>query len=326
MTDLQGARVLVTGGAGLVGSHIIDGLVADEGVAEVVVLDDFTRGTDANLAPARAVAGDRITVIKGDIRDRATVVDATAGIDVVFHQAAIRITQCAEDPRLAVEVLVDGSYNVYEAALDAGVKKIVSASSASVYGQAEELPTTERHHPWNNDTIYGAAKVFNEGMLRSFHRTRDLDYVALRYFNVYGPRMDIFGVYTEVLVRWMERIEAGQAPIIHGDGSQTMDFVFITDIARANIAAAKATVTDEVYNVGTGTQTSLLQLAEALTKVMGSDLKPEHGDERKLVSVQDRKADVSKATRDLGFTASVDLDEGLTRLVEWWRAAKAQES
>jgi nucleoside-diphosphate-sugar epimerase len=323
MTDLKDARVLVTGGAGLVGSHLIDGLVGDEGVREVVVLDDFSRGTSQNLDPAMAAAGDRITVIKGDIRDRSTVADAMAGIDVVFHQAAIRITQCAEDPRLAVEVLVDGSYNVYEAAIDAGVRKVVSASSASVYGQAEELPTTERHHPWNNDTIYGAAKVFNEGMLRSFHRTRGLDYVALRYFNVYGPRMDIFGVYTEVLVRWMERIEAGQPPLIHGDGSQTMDFVFITDIARANLCAAKADVTDEVYNVGTGTQTSLLQLAQALSKVMGSDLGVEHGEDRKLVSVQDRKADVSKATRDLGFTATVDLEAGLTRLVDWWRAAKA---
>jgi UDP-glucose 4-epimerase len=322
MADLTDARVLVTGGAGLVGSHIIDELVGAEGVREVVVLDDFSRGTEQNLAPAMAVGGDRITVVKGDIRDRSTVVAAMDGIDVVFHQAAIRITQCAEDPRLAVEVLVDGTYNVIEAATDAQVRRVVAASSASVYGQAEELPTTERHHPWNNDTIYGAAKVFNEGMLRSLHRTRGLDYVALRYFNVYGPRMDIFGVYTEVLVRWMERIEAGQAPLIHGDGSQTMDFVFITDIARANIAAARSDVTDEVYNVGTGTQTSLLGLAAALSRVMGSELAPEFGPQRALVSVQDRKADVSKATRDLGFTATVDLEEGLSRLVDWWRAAK----
>jgi UDP-glucose 4-epimerase len=324
MTSLRDARVLVTGGAGLVGSTITDALLADEEVAEIVILDDFSRGTPQNIEAAGSSG--KVTVVKGDIRDRTTVADVMAGIDVVFHQAAIRITQCAEDPRLAVEVLVDGTYNVIEAATDAGVRKVVAASSASVYGQAEELPTTERHHPWNNDTIYGAAKVFNEGMLRSFHRTRGLDYVALRYFNVYGPRMDIFGVYTEVLVRWMERIEAGRPPLIHGDGSQTMDFVFITDIARANICAAKADVTDEVYNVGTGTQTSLLQLAEALTRVMGADLAPEFGPQRALVAVQDRKADVSKAARDLGFTAQVPLEEGLAQLVEWWRAARGRNA
>jgi len=318
---LQDARVLVTGGAGLIGSTITDLLVDEEAASEVVVLDDFTRGTPQNIE--HAVATGRVTVLKGDIRDRGTVVEAMSGIDVVFHQAAIRITQCAEDPRLAVEVLVDGSYNVIEAASDQGVRKVIAASSASVYGQAEVLPTTERHHPWNNDTIYGAAKVFNEGMLRSFHRTRGLDYVALRYFNVYGPRMDIFGVYTEVLVRWMERIERGEAPVIHGDGSQTMDFVFSTDIARANICAAKADATDEVYNVASGTTTSLLELAATLSKVMGSDLAPEFGPDRKLVSVHSRLADVQKATDEIGFTATVDLEEGLRRLVDWWRASRA---
>jgi UDP-glucose 4-epimerase len=321
MTTLSDARVLVTGGAGLIGSTITDLLVDEEGVSEVVVLDDFTRGTEQNLE--QATASGRVTVIKGDIRDRETVVDAMDGIDVVFHQAAIRITQCAEDPRLAVEVLVDGSYNVIEAASDRAVRKVVAASSASVYGQAEVLPTTERHHPYNNDTIYGAAKVFNEGMLRSFHRTRGLDYVALRYFNVYGPRMDIYGVYTEVLVRWMERIERGEAPMIHGDGSQTMDFVFSTDIARANICAAKADVTDEVYNVASGTTTSLLELAQALSRVMGSDLPPEFGPERKLVSVHSRLAEVSRASDEIGFTATVDLDEGLRQLVDWWRGTRS---
>ena len=163
-----------------------------------------------------------------------------AGIDLVFHQAAIRITQCAEEPRLALEVLVDGTFNVLEAAVAAGVRKVVAASSASVYGLADEFPTTERHHPYANDTLYGAAKVFNEGMLRSFHAMYGLDYVALRYFNVYGPRMDVHGLYTEVLIRWMERIEAGQPPLILGDGTQTMDFVFTDDIARANLLAADA--------------------------------------------------------------------------------------
>ena len=171
------------------------------------------------------------------------------GIDVVFHQAAIRITQCVTEPRLALEVLVDGTYEVVEAAADAGVRKVVAASSASVYGLAEEFPTPERQHPYANDTLYGAAKVFNEGLLRSFHAMRGLDYVMLRYFNVYGPRMDIYGLYTEVLIRWMERIEAGQPPLILGDGQQTMDFVFTEDIARANLLAATSDATDEVFNI-----------------------------------------------------------------------------
>ena len=180
------------------------------------------------------------------------------GMDVVFHQAAIRITQCAEEPRLALEVLVDGTFNVIEAAARRGVRKVVAASSASVYGLAEQFPTAENHHPYANDTLYGAAKVFNEGLLRSFHAMSGLDYVALRYFNVYGPRMDIHGVYTEVLVRWMERIAAGKPPLIFGDGSQTMDFVYVEDIARANVLAADADVDDEVFNVASGVETSLL--------------------------------------------------------------------
>src|SRR5262249_52592305 len=178
------------------------------------------------------------------------------GIDLVFHQAAIRITQCATEPRLALEVLVDGTYNVVEAAAREGVRKVVAASSASVYGLAEEFPTTESHHPYGNDTLYGAAKAFNEGLLRSFHAMSGLDYVALRYFNVYGPRMDVHGLYTEVLIRWMERISEGLPPLIYGDGTHTMDFVHVEDIARANILAATADVNDEVFNVASGEETS----------------------------------------------------------------------
>src|SRR5580693_3116793 len=258
---IRGARCLVTGGAGTIGSTIVDQLT-DAGAAEVIVLDNFVRGRRENLATA--LASGKVQVTDGDIRDRQLVAKVMAGVDVVFHQAAIRITQCATDPRLAVEVLVDGTYEVVEAAANAGVRKVVAASSASVYGLATEFPTAEDHHPYANDTLYGAAKTFNEGLLRSFHAMRGLDYVALRYFNVYGPRMDIYGLYTEVLIRWMERIEAGQAPLILGDGTQTMDFVFTEDIARANLLAAEAGITDEVINIGTGTETSLTELAQTL--------------------------------------------------------------
>jgi UDP-glucose 4-epimerase len=190
---MQGQRCLVTGGAGTIGSTITDQLVA-AGAAEVVVLDNLVRGRRQNLSAA--LASGRVRLVEGDIRDRALVASLMAGVSVVFHQAAIRITQCASEPRLALEVLVDGTYEVVEAAADAGVGKVIAASSASVYGLAEEFPTPERHHPYANDTLYGAAKVFNEGLLRSFAATRDLRYVALRYFNVYGPRMDVHGLYT----------------------------------------------------------------------------------------------------------------------------------
>src|SRR5689334_23472127 len=218
-----------------------------------------------------ALGRGKVRIVEGDIRDRRLVTDLMSGIDLVFHQAAIRITQCAEEPRLALEVLVDGTYEVIEAAADAGVRKVVAASSASVYGLAEQFPTTERHHPYANDTLYGAAKTFNEGLLRSFHAMRGLDYVALRYFNVYGPRMDVHGLYTEVLIRWMERIEAGQPPLILGDGTQTMDFVDVRDIARANLLAAESDLTDEVFNVASGTETSLKELATGLLEAMGAD-------------------------------------------------------
>lgn len=314
---ISGARCLVTGGAGTIGSTIVDQLVA-AGAAEVIVLDNFVRGRAENLATA--LASGKVQVTDGDIRDRQLVARVMAGVDVVFHQAAIRITQCATDPRLAVEVLVDGTYEVIEAAADAGVRKVVAASSASVYGLATEFPTAENHHPYANDTLYGAAKTFNEGLLRSFHAMRGLDYVALRYFNVYGPRMDIYGLYTEVLIRWMERLAAGQPPLILGDGQQTMDFVYTEDIARANLLAAEADITDEVINIGSGTETSLLELAQQLSHVMGSDSPPEFGPARSVNGVTRRLADVSRAADLIGWKAEIGLAEGLRRLVSWWRA------
>jgi len=311
-------RALITGGAGLVGSHIADLLVRD-GLDEIVIVDNFTRGRRDNLA--NALASGTITIVEGDVRDRKLMAEAMRGIDVVFHQAAIRITQCAEDPRLALDVLSTGTFNVLEAAVAARVKKVVAASSASVYGLAEEFPTPETHHGYDNRTIYGAAKLFNEGLLRSFHDMYGLNYVALRYFNVYGPRMDIHGVYTEVLIRWMERLAKGEPCLILGDGTQTMDFVFIEDIARANLLAAKANVTDEVFNVASGTETSLNELAAALGRVMGCCRQPQYGPARKVNPVSRRLADTAKAERLLGFKARVSLEEGLSRLVAWWSRA-----
>ncbi len=316
---IAGARVLVTGGAGTIGSHVVDQLVA-KGATEIVVLDNLVRGRMANLA--RALENGPVRVVEGDIRDVELVRELTAGKDLVFHLAAIRITQCAQEPRLANEVLVDGTFNVIEAAVQAGVSKLIASSSASVYGLADHFPTTEQQHPYHNDTFYGAAKAFNEGTLRSFHAMNGLDYVALRYFNVYGPRMDIHGLYTEVLIRWMERIDAGTAPLILGDGLQTMDFVHVKDIARANILAAESDATDEVFNIACGVETSLNQLAQALLDVMKSDLKPEYGPARTVNGVTRRLADTSLAAQRIGFQAEIGLHDGLRDLVDWWLAER----
>ena len=314
---VKGARALVTGGAGTIGSHVVDLLVRG-GASEVVILDNLVRGRMSNVE--NALGHDAVCLVEGDIRDVGLVRELSTGKDLVFHLAAIRITQCAEEPRLANEVLVDGTFNVLEAAAAAGVKKVVASSSASVYGLAEQFPTGERHHSYNNDTFYGAAKAFNEAMLRSFKSMYGLDYVALRYFNVYGPRMDIHGLYTEVLIRWMERIAAGTPPLILGDGTQTMDFVHVADIARANVLAAAADLTDEVFNVACGVETSLNDLAKTLLEVMGSDLPVEYGPPRAVNGVTRRLADISLAEKRLGFKAEMQLREGLADLVAWWRS------
>ncbi|MFD9700625.1 SDR family NAD(P)-dependent oxidoreductase [Lentzea sp. NPDC059081] len=316
---ITGQRALVTGGAGTIGSAVVDQLV-EAGAAKIVVLDNFVRGRRENLASA--LESGVVHVVEGDINDKELVRELTQGKDLVFHLAAIRITQCAEEPRLALECLVDGTFNVIEAAAAAGVKKVIASSSASIYGLAESFPTDERHHPYNNDTFYGAAKAFNESMLRSFKAMYDLDYVALRYFNVYGPRMDVHGLYTEVLIRWMERIVDGKSPLIFGDGAQTMDFVHVHDIARANILAAKAPVTDTVYNIASSQETSLKELALALLTAMDSDLPLEHGPERKVNGVTRRLADISLAAAELGWKPEIEMDGGLRDLVAWWRAEK----
>lgn len=316
--NIEGARILVTGGAGLIGSSTVDLLLRSHAPAQIVILDDFVRGTLANLE--RALQDPRVSIVRGDICDAATVRRATQGMDAVMHFAALRITACAADPRRAMQVMCDGSFNVVEAARDAGVRKLVAASSASIYGLAETFPTAEDHHPYGNQTWYGAGKVMLEGLLRSFHAMSGLPCVALRYFNVYGPRMDLHGKYTEVLIRWMDRIAAGQPPLILGDGRQTMDFVYIDDVARANVLALQSPADDEVFNVASGTETSLAQLAAALLKAMDCELVPEHGPERSVNPVSRRLADTRKAERMLGFKAQVGLEEGLARLVRWWLA------
>jgi UDP-glucose 4-epimerase len=313
MNPIRGTRVLITGGAGFVGSATAD-LLLKSGVAEVRVLDNLIRGNLRNLECAKKMGG--LVMIEGDIRDAGTVDKAVAGVDYIFHQAALRITRCAEAPGEAVQVLIGGTSNVLESAARHKVKKVVAASSASVYGNPSYLPMDEAH-PFNNRTLYGAGKIANEQMLRAYYEMFNLPYVAFRYFNIYGPRMDLDGVYTEVLIRWIDAIEAGRPPKIFGDGSQSMDFVYVEDVARANIAGLVSDVTDEVFNVGTGVQTMLLELCEMLLKVTGSDLKPDYVAARKINNVQARRASTDKAERMLGFTARVDLESGLRSLLQW---------
>jgi UDP-glucose 4-epimerase len=320
LADLKGKRILVTGGAGFIGSHIVD-LLCDEGCSEIVALDNMVRGRPENLK--RATARGPVRLVHGDIRDGKLVEPLVKAADIVFHQAALRITQCAAEPRLAMEVMVQATFDLLELCVQHDVEKVIAASSASVYGMAEEFPTTERQNPYDNRTLYGAAKAFNEGLLRTFNDMYGLDYVAFRYFNVYGDRMDIHGRYTEVLIRWMERLEAGRPPIIFGDGQQTMDFVHVRDVARANILGAKATISDQVFNVASGTETSLAQLAAALALVMGQGrLTSEFAAERSVNPVPRRLASTTKAERLLDFRASVPLEQGLRELVEWWRGER----
>jgi UDP-glucose 4-epimerase len=320
VANLKGKRVLVTGGAGFIGSHIVD-LLCDEGCIEIVALDNMVRGRPDNLEHASARGPVRL--VHGDIRDGKLMASLVKAADIVFHQAALRITHCAVEPRLAMEVMVQATFDLLELCVEHNVEKVIAASSASVYGLAEEFPTTERQNPYDNRTLYGAAKAFNEALLRTFNDMHGLDYVAFRYFNVYGDRMDIHGRYTEVLIRWMERLEAGLPPIIFGDGQQTMDFVHVRDVARANILGAKAKASDQVFNVASGKETSLAQLAAALASVMGHrGLTPEFAPERSVNPVPRRLASTTKAERLLGFRAAVPLEQGLHDLVEWWRAER----
>jgi UDP-glucose 4-epimerase len=311
---MRGNRFLVTGGAGLMGSHIADRLLAG-GAAEIILLDNFIRGSMHNIE--ETLKDPRVKLVKGDIRDLELLMKLATGMDGIFHMAAIRITACADNPREAMEVMLTGTHNVLQTAVEKKVGKLLYASSASVYGLADSFPTDEKHHPYNNRTYYGAAKVAGEGMVRSFAEMYGLQYVALRYFNVYGPRMDIDGKYTEVLVRWLDRIDSGQTPLIFGDGSQTMDMIHIDDITDANILAMESDVTDEVFNVASGTETSLLGLLRAVLKVTGSTLEPEFLPERTVNPVPRRLADTRKAKELLGFEAKVSVEEGLRRLIAW---------
>lgn len=321
MHDIKGSRVLITGAAGFVGSHIADLLLA-KGAAKVVGLDNLVRGTLGNVEKAKATG--RFELVEGDVRDRALVGKLTEGADYVFHEAALRITACAANPREGHEVMMDGTFNVLEACAEKKVKKLVVASSASVYGEPDVQPIDETA-VYNNRTLYGAAKIALEHYCRAFNEMYGLPYVALRYFNLYGPRMDMTGVYTEVMVRWMDRIDQGKPPIIFGKGDAAMDFTFISDVARANVMALGSDASDVCLNVATGVDTSLLDLAKMMLEIMGRPkLGLEYAEERKVNPVKRRQGGTAKAKKVLGFTTEVGLREGLAQLVAWRREKKGR--
>jgi UDP-glucose 4-epimerase len=273
------------------------------------------RGTRANLGAA--AKDPRVQLVEGSILDRELLAELMRGADYVFHLAALWLFECVDQPRSALEVNMTGTFNVAEAAHEAGVKKVVYSSSASVYGDALFTPMTEEH-PFNNRTMYGATKIAGEQFFRVFHEQHGLDYVGLRYMNIYGPRMDYKGTYVSVIMKVLDRIDAGEAPVIFGDGSQAYDFIHVEDVARANILALTAAATDTNFNVGMGVKTTINELVTLLLEITGSDLKPEYRPQEQMF-VTHRVGSTEKAEKELGFTARVELEEGLRSVVEWRR-------
>ncbi len=316
---LSGARVVVTGGAGNVGSHLVDAALA-AGAREVVALDALVRGVPENLA--HALGTGRARLVELDIRDREAVQANIAGADVVFHQAALRWTRCQEHPRECQEVMVDGTFNVLDAAADAKVSRVVLASSAVVYGDPIRLPIDE-DHPLNGRTVYGAAKAANEQLARAFAQLRDLPTTALRYFNVYGPRMDIRSKYVEVMVRWLDLIDQGRPLTLFGDGSASADFVYIGDVVRANMLACESRRTDAIVNVCSGVETRMRDLAGLLLELTGSPAGIEFRPEPAGGLPERRYGDPRRAEDVLGFRATTSLADGLRQLIAWRRGTLA---
>jgi len=311
--------LVVVGGAGLIGSHTVDELLSED-VSEIVVFDNFERGSMENLEVA--LADPRVTVIEGDITQSSEIRSALDGADGVFHFAALWLLHCQEHPRDGFDVNLTGTFNVLEACRDAGVQRLVFSSSASVYGDAVEEPMAESH-PFNNTTFYGATKIAGEAMAKAFHHRDELGYVGLRYFNVYGPRQDYKGAYVAVIMKMLDRLDRGEPPVIFGDGTQAYDFISVGDCARANVAAMEADVNGRVYNVCTGQQTSIAEVARLLIDLTGSDVDVEFRPEETSF-VRNRIGDPASARADLGFLAETDLVDGLRELIDWRRMHQSE--
>ena len=320
--DLQGKRLVVVGGAGLIGSHTVDQLVRED-VREIVIYDNFVRGTHENLSGALRDPRVKIHEAGGDITQTDILRAAVEGADAVFHFAALWLLQCHEFPRAAFDVNIRGTFNVMEACVAAQVKRLVYSSSASVYGDAVEEPMTE-DHPFNNKNFYGATKICGEAMLRAFHHRYGLNYVGLRYMNVYGPRQDYQGAYIAVIMKMLDAIDRGEGPTILGDGSEAFDFIAVEDCARANICAMKSDARDRFYNVGTGKRTSLKEIAEKLLALTGSNQPVKYAPRSQATLVRNRIGSPKRAKSDLDFEADIKLDDGLERLIVWRTSHKEE--
>jgi UDP-glucose 4-epimerase len=315
--EIRDKRILVIGGAGLIGSHVVEELLKED-VREVIVYDNFSRGSLENIEEALKDPRCRIFEIGGDILQTDILNAGMKDVDGVVHLAALWLLQCYEFPRAAFGVNIGGTFNVLEACVANNVKRLVYSSSASVYGDALEEPMTE-DHPYNNWTFYGATKIAGEHMFKAYHKRYGIGGVGLRYMNVYGPRQDYRGTYIAVMMKVLDNIDKGIAPVVYGDGSQAYDFIYVSDTARANVCALKSDVPFGFYNVGRGIKTSIKELTQLILKISGSDL-PIQYEPAGQTFVTNRIGDVFAAERDLDFTWSVDLEEGLTRLVEWRKA------
>ena len=315
--DLKGKRVVLIGGAGLIGSHTADRLLSED-VREIVIYDNLVRGRTENLAGALADPRVRIFETGGDILQTDILDTALAGADGVFHFAALWLLHCHEFPRTAFEVNVRGTFNVMDACVRHGVQRLVYSSSASVYGDAVEEPMTE-DHPFNNKNFYGATKIAGEAMMRAYHHRYGLNYVGLRYMNVYGPRQDYQGAYIAVIMKMLDAIERGEGPTILGDGSEAFDFIAVEDCGLANVCAMKADVVDRSYNVGTGTRTSLKELASLILELTGSHASIRYAPRTAgaALQVRNRIGSPVRAAADLGFRAEIGFREGLKRLITW---------
>lgn len=320
--DLNGKKIVVVGGAGLIGSHTVDRLLKED-VKEVLIYDNFLRGSRENLNDALKDPRVKIYDVGGDVMQTDILQSAFEGADGVFHLAALWLLQCHEYPRSAFDVNVRGTFNVMEACIAKGVKRLVYSSSASVYGDAVREPMDE-DHPFNNQNFYGATKICGEAMLRAFYHRYKLNFVGLRYMNVYGPRQDYHGAYIAVIMKMLDAIDRGQSPTIMGDGSEAFDFVAVEDCGLANVCAMKADATDQFYNVGTGKRTSLKQLAEMLLELTGCDKPINYAPRSQATLVRNRIGSPKKASEQIGFTAAIDLREGLKRLIEWRASHKAE--
>jgi len=315
LNKVKNSTILVTGGAGFIGSYVIEELIPLQ-PKKIIIIDNFIRGSRENMKSF--INNPVIELHEADIRDTDKLEQCIEGCDYIFHMAALRINACAANPGDGFDVMLKSTFEIAQLAVKHKIKKVIYSSSASVYGLAQHFPTPETDNPYNNQTFYGAAKMWGEQLFRSFKFMYGLDYVALRYFNAYGPRMDTDGKYTEVMIKWLDCIRDGRNPLIYGDGSTTMDFVYVRDIAKANIAALQADVTDEAFNIGNCEETSLKQLLAVLLKVNDSNLTPEHREENSINPVSRRLADVSKAQRLLNFTPSVTLEQGMRELTKWY--------